>query len=85
MSKDKQKTQTLSLGEYWNSFIANQLDTGRYSSASEVVRDALRLMEETAADSKLHALRNALIDGENSGDAGVLNMQEIIDEVKNEL
>ncbi|MFT6263353.1 MAG: antitoxin ParD1/3/4 [Dasania sp.] len=85
MSKDKQKTQTLSLGEYWNGFIANRLDTGRYSSASEVVRDALRLMEETDADSKLKALRGALIEGEESGDGGILNMQEIIDEAKHEL
>ena len=85
MSKEKQKTQTLSLGEYWNGFIANQLNTGRYSSASEVVRDALRMLEENEANSKLHTLRNALIEGENSGDAGVLDMQSIIDEAKNEL
>ena len=55
MANGKQKTQTLSLGDYWNGFIANQLDEGRYSSASEVVRDALRLLEETEANSKLHA------------------------------
>ncbi|MDA0967517.1 MAG: type II toxin-antitoxin system ParD family antitoxin [Proteobacteria bacterium] len=85
MKKEKQKTHTISLGDYWNSFIANQLEGGRYSSTSEIVRDALRLMEETEADSKLKALRAALIEGEESGDAGELDMKSIIDEAKNEL
>lgn len=83
--KDKQKTQTLSLGDYWNGFIANQLAQGRYASASEIVRDALRLLEENEADSKLKALRAALIEGEESGDAGLLDMRAIIEEAKNEL
>ena len=38
------KTQTLSLGERWNAFIASQIEGGGYASASEVVRDALRLL-----------------------------------------
>lgn len=85
MNKDKQKTQTLSLGEYWNNFIASQLETGRYSSASEIVREALRILEENEADKKLRALRQALIEGEQSGDAGILDMQAIIKEAKSEL
>jgi antitoxin ParD1/3/4 len=85
MSKDKQKTQTLSLGEYWNNFIANQLETGRYSSASEIVREALRILEENEADKKLRILRQALIEGEQSDDAGILDMQAIILEAKSEL
>jgi len=35
------KTQTLSLGEHWNSFIESTLRQGRYASASEMVRDGL--------------------------------------------
>ena len=38
--------------------------SGNYSSASEVVRSALRLLE--LEEKKLKELRNALIDGENS-------------------
>lgn len=80
----KQKTQTLSLGEYWNEFISTQLELGRYGSASEIVRDALRILEETQADSKLNKLRAALIEGEQSGEPEILDMQAIINEAKNE-
>lgn len=71
------KTQTLSLGERWNAFIASQIEDGRYASASEVVRDALRLMEEKKSASKLEQLRAALRGGEESGDAGVFDPEAI--------
>ena len=48
-------TTSLSLGEHWEVFIKNEIVSGRYGSASEVVRDALRGMEERK--SKLEALR----------------------------
>ena len=79
------KTQTLSLGERWNGFIAAQVEDGRYASASEVVRDALRLMEQKKADSKLEILRAALLEGEESGDAGVFDAQEIKREALKEM
>ena len=78
------KTQTLSLGEHWNSFIEKNLSQGRYASASEMVRDGLRLIEEREANSKLKALRAALIDGEESGDAGELDLEKIRIEAKKE-
>ncbi|MCX7112711.1 MAG: type II toxin-antitoxin system ParD family antitoxin [Proteobacteria bacterium] len=34
------------IGDHFEQFIKTQLESGRYSSASEIVRDALRLMEE---------------------------------------
>lgn len=46
-------TTSLSLGEHWEVFIKNEISSGRYGSASEVVRDALRAMEERK--SKLEA------------------------------
>ncbi len=54
-------TTSLSLGEHWEAFIKNEISSGRYGSASEVVRDALRAMEERK--SKLEALRSHLLEG----------------------
>lgn len=53
---------SLSLGEHWDSFIKEQVADGRYGSASEVVRDALRHMEER--NDRLEALRRHLEEGE---------------------
>lgn len=80
----QQKTQTLSLGDYWNNFISSQIADKRYASASEVVRESLRLLEEKEANSKLAALRAALLEGEKSGDAGELDMEKIRKEAKKE-
>jgi antitoxin ParD1/3/4 len=54
-------TTSLSLGEHWEAFIKSQIASGRYGSASEVVRDALRHMEER--NNKLAALRAHLAEG----------------------
>ncbi|MBH0179230.1 MAG: type II toxin-antitoxin system ParD family antitoxin [Nitrospira sp.] len=70
------KNTSLILGDHFTDFIANQLHDGRYGSASEVVRQALRLLEER--EQKLAALRLALIEGENSGKPKKLNMKNII-------
>ncbi len=53
----------VSVGERWETFVESVVKTGRYGSASEVVREGLRLVEEREA--KLNALRdhlNAAID-----------------------
>jgi len=59
------KNTSISIGQHFDSFIQNQIDTGRYASTSEVVRAGLRLLEEE--EQKLRLLRQALIDGEESG------------------
>ncbi|MEI5679441.1 MULTISPECIES: type II toxin-antitoxin system ParD family antitoxin [unclassified Mesorhizobium] len=48
----------VSLGERWESFVASAVEEGRYGSASEVVREGLRLVEEREA--KLLALRQTI-------------------------
>lgn len=61
-------TTSLSLGNHWEVFIKNEIASGRYSSASEVVRDALRHMEDR--NSKLDALRMHLAEGESQAMKG---------------
>ena len=77
---------SLTLGEHWESFIKSQIVDGRYASASEVVRDALRHMEER--DNKLRALRMHLAEGAEqiAKGEGIENfsMEDLIQELNNE-
>ncbi|MER8467120.1 type II toxin-antitoxin system ParD family antitoxin [Mesorhizobium sp. M1409] len=59
------RNTSVSLGDHFAGFIDTQVQTGRYGSASDVVRAGLRLLEEHEA--KVRALQNALIAGEESG------------------
>ncbi len=61
-------TTSLSLGEHWEIFIKNEIASGRYGTASEVVRDALRGLEEKR--NKLEALRRHLGEGAAQARAG---------------
>jgi len=61
-------TTSLSLGPHWESFIKNEIGSGRYGSASEVIRDALRHMEEHKA--KVTALRTHLAHGATQAKSG---------------
>jgi len=61
------KNTSVSLGEHFDQFIASQLSTGRYGSATEVVRAALRLLENE--EQKLETLRQLIAEGRDSGTA----------------
>ncbi|MDH3372208.1 MAG: type II toxin-antitoxin system ParD family antitoxin [Gammaproteobacteria bacterium] len=54
-------TTSLSLGGHWEEFIKQEIKSGRYSTASEVVRDALRALEDRGK--RLEALRAHLAEG----------------------
>lgn len=58
-------TTSFSLGEHWEAFLRTQVETGRFATISEVLRESLRQME--VREARLAALRAALIEGENSG------------------
>jgi len=60
-----QKNTSVTLGPHFEEFIAEQVKTGRFNSASEAIRAGLRLLEEREA--KLKALQRALDEGEQSG------------------
>lgn len=66
-TKNMAKNTSISFGEHFDSFIASQIQSGRYGSASEVIRSVLRLLENQ--ETKLHTLRQSLVEGEQSGDA----------------
>jgi len=59
------KNTSILLGDYFNQFISEQITTGKFSSASEVVRTALRLFEQE--ENKKKELIRELKKGENSG------------------
>lgn len=61
-------TTSLSLGPHWEDFIRREIATGRYASASEVVRAALREYEDKRR--KLDALRAHLTEGIEQADRG---------------
>lgn len=70
------KNTSFSIGDHFSAFIARQIDEGRYSSASDVVRAALRLLEEQEV--KLAALRAALDEGERSGPSTPFDFEAFI-------
>ncbi|ALQ52122.1 type II toxin-antitoxin system ParD family antitoxin [Nitrosomonas ureae] len=76
-------TTSLSLGEHWEIFIKNEIASGRYGSASEVVREALRGMEERK--SKLEALRIYLKEGVEQAERGEFVKDYSIDKIIEEL
>lgn len=71
----------VSIGERWEEFVSEVVKNGRYGSASEVVREGLRLVEEREA--RLRALRETV---QAAIDEDVWHTQEEVDaKVKAEL
>ncbi|AUX71379.1 type II toxin-antitoxin system ParD family antitoxin [Erwinia pyrifoliae] len=58
---------SVALSSHFEIFIREQIDSGRYNNASEVVRAGLRALEEREQQLKLDALRVAVDAGINSG------------------
>jgi antitoxin ParD1/3/4 len=59
------KNTSISLGNYFDQFVHNQVSAGRYKNVSEVIRAGLRLLENE--ESKAIVLRNAIQEGIGSG------------------
>lgn len=59
------KNTSILLGAYFDNFISQQIKTGKYATASEVVRAALRMFEHE--ESKKKVLIKELEVGEKSG------------------
>lgn len=59
------------LGVHYETFVRELVESGRYASASEVMRDSLRLLEEKEEQRKarLEALRSEIKTGIESGES----------------
>jgi antitoxin ParD1/3/4 len=64
------------LGDEIVGFVKAQVRTGRYGSASEVVRAGLRLLQDE--ETRMAALRAALIKGEQSGEPMPFDVDEFV-------
>jgi antitoxin ParD1/3/4 len=65
-------TRNINLTEHFDRFVERQVSSGRYSNASEIVREALRLLEEQEQEraAKLRVLRRAAKEGFDEIDQG---------------
>jgi len=59
------KNTSVTLGEHFEQIIERSIESGRYSSASEVIRAGLRMVDER--EQKIKMLREAIEAGERSG------------------
>lgn len=74
------KNTSILLGDHFNKFINNEVASGRYSSASDVVRSALRLLE--LEERKTKWLQNELEIGEKSGFVENYDPKKHLEEIK---
>ncbi|MDQ0632028.1 type II toxin-antitoxin system ParD family antitoxin [Pantoea agglomerans] len=68
---------SVALSPYFEAFIREQIESGRYNNASEVIRAGLRALEEREQQMKLDALQTAVSAGINSGESK--NAEEVFD------
>lgn len=75
------KNTSILLGDYFDDFINKQVKTGRFTSASEVVRAALRMFEQE--ETKKAALIKELKKGEKSGFVKDFNRETFVKQLHN--
>ncbi|MBS7786178.1 type II toxin-antitoxin system ParD family antitoxin [Flavobacterium sp. CYK-55] len=74
------KNTSILLGDHFSNFINSEVASGRYSSASDVVRSALRLLE--VEESRTKWLQNELEIGEKSGFVENYDPKKHLEEIK---
>jgi antitoxin ParD1/3/4 len=72
------KNTSINLGDHYNQFIDQQVAAGYFGSRSEAIREGMRLLEIN--QTKLHFLRKALQEGEDSG-YSTYNYQALLAEI----
>ena len=76
------KNTSISLGNYFDQFVSNQVSEGRYKNVSEVIRAGLRLLENE--ESKAIDLKNAIQKGLESPRVENFNFDENLIQLKAE-
>ncbi len=74
------RTVTVSLGKHYEDFIQSNIKSGKYNNTSEVIRAALRKMEEDEV--KIAAFCNAIDEGDASPDVTDFDTETFIKEMK---
>lgn len=73
------RTTSVTIGPQLNDFVTELISSGRYGSTSEVMRSALRLLEQH--EKQIEALRQAIQAGESSGQSSA-TLSDIANKVK---
>jgi len=73
------RTTSITIGSQLDDFVSEMIESGRYGSTSEVVRSALRLLQDQ--ETKSTALRAAIEAGEQSGESN-LTLSDIASRIK---
>lgn len=74
------RNTSISLGNYFESFIEHTISDGRFTNASEVIRAGLRLLEEE--ENRVIALRKAIQEGKDSGIAKDFEPEKFLESLK---
>ena len=73
------RTTSVTLGQPLDNFVSGLIDSGRFGSTSEVVRSALRLLEQQ--ENQQQALRQAIDAGLTSG-VSPYSLHELAEQIK---
>lgn len=76
------KNTSISLGNYFDQFVSSQVSMGRYKNVSEVIRAALRLLENE--ENKVITLKSAIQQGLNSPRVENFDFDEHLAKLKSE-
>ena len=74
------RNTSVSLGNYFESFVDNRVTEGRFKNASEVIRAGLRLLEEE--ENKIVVLKQAISEGIESGIAENFDPKKHLESLK---
>jgi antitoxin ParD1/3/4 len=74
------KNTSVSLGDHFEAYARRKVETGQFSSISDVIRDALRRAEER--DLRIERLRELIREGEESGPPQPFDFDEFLKEMR---